>query len=153
VERGAHAPELEEDLAAVLVEPLPHALDERLAAELLPGGPLLEQHLLDDVLRRDPGVVVAGLEEGVEAGHALPADHRVADRELEGVADVELARDVRRRVRIDVRGARRVDLRVVEALLLPGPLPAFLDAVGLVPRGHLTHGGPSYAGAVARPEG
>ena len=36
VERGADAPELEHDLAAVLVEPFPDELDERLAAEILP---------------------------------------------------------------------------------------------------------------------
>ena len=38
---------------------------------------LLRELLLDDVLRRDARVVVAGLQERVEAPHAVPADERV----------------------------------------------------------------------------
>ena len=51
--------------------------DERLAAELLTARALLPKMLLDDVLGRDARVVVAGLEEDVEALHALhPAQRR-----------------------------------------------------------------------------
>ncbi len=128
VERGAHPPELDEDLAAVLVQPLPDAFLEALAAELLTGRSLPRELLLDDVLRRDAGVVVARLEEHVEALHALEAHDGVTDGELERVAHVQLAGDVRGRMRIDIRRAGRVGVGVVEALLFPGALPALLDA-------------------------
>ena len=63
VERGAQPAVLVHDHAAVPLEPLPDARLERLAAEILPGQPLLGQLPLDDVLGRDPGVVVARLPE------------------------------------------------------------------------------------------
>ena len=141
VERGADAPELGHDLAAVLVQPLPDARLEGLAPELLAAAALGRQVLLDRVLGRDAGVVVAGLEEDVEALHPLHAHDRVAERELERVAHVQLAGDVRRRVRVDEGGAGRIGIGVVETLFLPGLLPALLDALGLVER---VHGGGFY---------
>ena len=63
VERGADAAELHHDLAAVLAQPLPDALLERLAAEVVPRLPFEREVLLDGVLGRDARVVVAGLEE------------------------------------------------------------------------------------------
>ena len=53
VERGAEAAELAHDRPAGLLEVAPDALDERLAAELLPRRPLVRELLLDDVLGRD----------------------------------------------------------------------------------------------------
>ena len=132
VERRAHPAELDEDLPAVLVEPLPDTLLEPLAAELLPRGALEHELLLDHVLGRDPRMVVAGLEERVEALHPLHPDDGVADRELQGVPRVELAGDVRRRVRVDVGRPRRIGVGVVVTLALPGLLPALLDAVRVV---------------------
>src|SRR6476659_7929523 len=84
--------------------------------------------LLDGVLRRDPGVVVAGLEQHVEALHAARPDDRVGERELERVAEMEVAGHVRRRVRDREALAARIRVGRVETLLLPRPLPAFLDA-------------------------
>ena len=81
----------------VVVEPAPRPLEERVAADLLPRRPLGDQLLLDDVLRRDAGVVVAGLPERVEAAHPVPADQHVLDRAVERVAHVQLAGHVRRR--------------------------------------------------------
>src|SRR5258708_6590172 len=81
-------------------------------------------------------MVVTRLEERVEALHPLPADDGVTDRELERVPHVQLAGHVRRRVRVDVRLARRIGIRLVEALSLPGLLPALLDALRLVQRLH-----------------
>ncbi len=92
--------------------------------------------LLDRVLRRDAGVVVARLEEDVEALHPLHADEGVAERELERVAHVQLARHVRRGMGVDEGLARGVRLGVVEAFLLPRPLPALLDALRAVERLH-----------------
>ncbi len=136
VERAAETAELAHDHAAVLVQPLPHALDERLAAEVEPRRALPAQLPLDDRLRRDAGVVESGLPERVEAAHAVPADERVLDRAVQRVAHVERARDVRRRDRDDVRVARPVRVGVVEALLLPDALPALLDARVCVERLH-----------------
>ena len=100
-------------------EPLPDARDERLAAELLAARPLLLERLLDDVLRRDAGVVVAGLDEDVVALHPLPAREHVAERDLQRVAEMEVAGDVRRREAVDPALARRVGVGRVEAFLFP----------------------------------
>ena len=98
--------------------------------------PSLWQRLLDDVLRRDAGVVVAGLDEDVVALHPLPARERVAERELQRVAEVEVAGDVRRREAVDPALARRVGVGRVEAFLFPCLLPAFFDALRLIKRFH-----------------
>ena len=82
-------------------------------------------------------MVVAGLEQDVEALHAPQPDDRVAERELERVAEVQLAGHVGRRVRVDVRRPRRVGVGVVEAFVLPDALPTLLDALRTVERLHL----------------
>ena len=83
-------------------------------------------------------MVVPRLEQGVEPLHPLQPDQRVAERELQRVPGVQLAGHVRGRVRVDERGPRRIRVRVVEALGLPGLLPPLLDTGGLVARLHLT---------------
>ena len=129
VERAAEPPELAHDRAACRLEPLPRALDERLAPDVVAREPLLRERLLDDVLRRDARVVVARLPERVEAAHPVPADEHVLDRAVQRVADVQLAGDVRRRHADDVRVvAARTGAGRVEALGLPRLLPARLDA-------------------------
>ena len=100
------------------------------------GRTLAQELLLDRVLRRDARVVVAGLEEDVEALHPLHPAEGVAERELEGVAHVQLTRHVGRGMRVDERLAGRVGVGVEEAFLLPGPLPALLDALRAVERVH-----------------
>ena len=82
VERAAEPAELAHDHAAGALEPRPGALEERLAADLLPRGALGDQLLLDHVLGRDAGVVVARLPERVVAracgasGSGSPASSR-----------------------------------------------------------------------------
>ena len=138
-ERRAQAAELAHDRPAGALEVIPDALDERLPAELLPRRPLAQELLLDDVLRRDPGVVVAGLPERVEALHPVPADEHVLDRAVERVAHVQRAGDVRRRHGDHERlVAPRAGAGAEETFVLPRPLPAFLDAPRLVPRIHRT---------------
>ena len=61
---------------------------------------------------------------------------RVGERELERVAEMEVAGDVRRREGDDVRLARVVGVGGVQPLMLPGLLPAGLDALGRVERIH-----------------
>ena len=136
VERGSDPPELVHDLAAVLAEPFPDARLEGLAAEVLPGLSLEREVLLDRVLRRDAGVVVARLEEDVVALHPPRTHDRVRQRELQRVSKVEVARHVGRRMRDREALPRRIGIGVVEAFLLPGALPALLDAVRLVERIH-----------------
>src|SRR5207245_2704719 len=72
----------------------------------------------------------------VEVPHPVPADQRVLARRVERVAHVQLARHVRRRQADRERLAWIRSLRVVEAFLLPGALPAFLDALRAVERIH-----------------
>ena len=131
VERGAEAPVLAHDRAPRLLQPLPRARDERLSAEIVPRQPLLRELLLDDVLRRDARVVVARLPERVVALHPVPADEDVLQRPVQGVAHVEIAGDVRRRNADHERVvAARTGAGRVQALVLPGRLPALLDAFG-----------------------
>ncbi len=138
-ERGAEAAVLAHDRAARFLEMAPDPLDERLAADLLARGALGDQLLLDDVLGRDPRVVVARLPERVEAAHAMPADEHVLERAVERVSHVQRARHVRRR-HGDDEGllAALAGARSVEALGLPGLLPAALDALRTVGRLHAT---------------
>ena len=86
------------DLLVVLVLPLPHEAGELLASEinaslllLLPPaywGQLLSgpntwdrlQHLLDNRLGRDSGMIASGDPKGLEAPHAVPPDKGVLER-------------------------------------------------------------------------
>ena len=137
VERGAEAAELAHDRPAGLLEVAPDPLDERLAAELLARRPLLRELLLDDVLGRDAGVVVARLPERVEAAHPVPADQDVLERAVQGMAHVQRTGHVRRRHADDERlVAALAGAGPVETLGLPGPLPALLDAFRPVQRLH-----------------
>ncbi|GFN03864.1 hypothetical protein Smic_24200 [Streptomyces microflavus] len=97
VDALAEAAHLAGDLAAGLVLPLPDALDEGLAAQVVAGLALLAELALDDVLGGDAGVVHTRLVERLEPLHPLPADQGVDQGVLEGVAQVEGAGDVRRR--------------------------------------------------------
>ena len=124
-------------------------VDERLAADLAARRALGDELLLDDVLRRDAGVVVAGLPERVEPPHPVPADQDVLHRAVQRVPHVELAGDVRRRD-ADHEGVVPAAARAggVEAFRLPGLLPAPLDAVRTVER---VHGGEVYGSRSAAP--
>ncbi len=137
VERAAEPPELAHDRASCLLEPLPRALDERLASDVVAREAFARECLLDDVLRRDARVVVARLPERVEAAHAVPTDEHVLERPVQRVADVEPTRDVRRRRADDVRVVPpRTGAGRVETLRFPRLLPAQLDVAGCVPRIH-----------------
>ncbi len=94
----AHLAELLEDAGFVLVFPLPDALDELFAAELV----AIEiffffEAAFDNGLRGDAGMIGAWHPEGVVALHALEADDDVLQRVVEGVTKMEGAGDVRRR--------------------------------------------------------
>ena len=137
VEGGTHAAKLAHDRPPVEVEPLPDPGLERLPSEVVARLPFPGEILLDGVLGRDAGMVVARLEEDIFPLHSLPANQRVREGQLECMPHVELAGDVRRRVGDDEALTRRVWLGRVEALLFPGPLPALLDAFGSVQGFHV----------------
>ena len=135
VARRAEALELVDDRVAVLLAPAPHALDERLAADLLAARALGLQQLLDLRLRRDAGVV--GAEDPLRplAAHAGVADQRVLDRPVERVPHVQRAGDVRRRDRDRVvLGRRALGLGVEATGLEPAREDARLALAGVVAR-------------------
>ena len=120
VAAAAHLLELAEDAGFVLVLPLPDALDQPLAAQVVPRLLfLLEQPPLDHRLRGDAGVIGAGHPERVEALHPLHADEDVLQRVVERVAEVQRAGHVRRRDDDRERRPRVVGLGVEIAALFP----------------------------------
>src|SRR5690606_2663696 len=119
----AEAAHLAADLATGLVLPLPDPLDERLTAQVVAGLALLGQLPLDDVLRGDAGVVHARLPQRLVALHALAAGQGVDERVLEGVPQVQAARDVRRG---DDDGVRRL-LALGVGLEVPPLYPALVQ--------------------------
>ena len=155
VERRAKPPVLHHDRPPRQFEPLPRPSNERLAAKIVPGQPLECKLLLDDVLRRDPRVVVAGLPQRAVAAHPVPAHEHVLDRAVEGVAEVEVAGDIRRRNTDDVALLTACAHACgVEPLGLPGFLPAGLDPAGLVDGLHrcaLLHRQQRVYGAMPQP--
>ncbi len=94
---AAEAFQLVDDGGAVFFLPLPDAPDELLAAELVAVQPLVRDGALDDVLRRDAGVIAARHPQRLETLHARVADEDVLQCVVERVAHVENPRHVRRR--------------------------------------------------------
>src|SRR5262249_29546962 len=74
VSRGAEAPHLPRNRRARLFLPLPDALDELLAAEVMPRLALLLELALDHDLRGDASMVGADHPVHVVAAHAVVAD-------------------------------------------------------------------------------
>ena len=95
VHRGAEAAHLMGDVAAGFGLPFPDLLDELLAAEIVTGLALGGELALDHHLGGDAGVVGSRLPQRVMVPHPLVADHDVLEREVEGVAHVQAAGDVR----------------------------------------------------------
>ena len=90
--------ELVDDDAAELGLPLPHPLDEFLAAHDPAGGLLaLHELALDHHLGGDAGVIGARLPQHVAAAHALEPAQHVLQRVVEGMPHVQGARDIGRR--------------------------------------------------------
>ena len=130
--RGAQNLHLLADAPAVLVHELPDPLQELLAAEIVPGQPLLGQLLFDDPLAGDAGVVGPGNPERGVAEHAMPADHDVFDGHEQGVTDVQLTGDVRRRHDDHERFAVRSLARLEIAGVVPAVVDAGFDQAGVI---------------------
>ena len=91
----AHALLLLDDTVAVLLLPLPDALKELFATEVIAGlALLLAEHFLDLYLRCDARVVDAWQPQRRVALHTLIAGHNVLKRGVQRVPHVELAGDV-----------------------------------------------------------
>mmetsp|Transcript_107571 Transcript_107571/g.304209 ORF Transcript_107571/g.304209 Transcript_107571/m.304209 type:complete len:396 (-) Transcript_107571:445-1632(-) len=131
--RPVHArgdpPELVDDAGAVLLFPLPDALQELFTAKVVARELfLLVEEPLHNALRRDAGMVRAGDVQGNVAAHPVPTREAVLDGARQSVAKVQGARDVGWRDHHHkplglhgVLGSGRV--RCEKALLLPPRIP------------------------------
>ena len=135
VERRTQLPELARDVVAVLLHPLPDALDERLAPDLLARAALGLELLLHHPLRGDARVVLPVDPLGALPAHARDPDLEVLDRRVQRVPHVQVAGHVRRRHgdRVVLVG-RSLGLRMEDAGLLPAREHARLHVGGLVAR-------------------
>ena len=146
VERRAEAPELLHDRPAVALEPPRDVFVESFAAEIALRLSFFRELATDGRPRRDARVVVARLEQRVEAAHPVVTAERILERELQRVPERQRAGNIRRRMHDDERLARRIGIGRVETFLLPGALPAFFDAVRFVQRVHQASLAPSLRG-------
>ncbi len=89
--------ELLDNAAAVFLFPLPRALKESLAADLLFRQAFLAHGLDNFRLRRDGGVVGARNPQGAVALHSAPADQNILQRFVQRMPHMKLPGDVRRR--------------------------------------------------------
>ena len=101
---------------AVCLAPLPDAIDERVAAELMAVFAFLRKILLDRVLHRDARVIGAGQPERVVPLHPARAHDNIVQSDVERVTEMELTGDVGRRNydREDRARTSRVGLEVAE---------------------------------------
>ena len=122
-----------DDAVAVLVLPVPDAVEELVAAEIIAREALgVAQVLLHLDLRGDAGVVIAGQPQGAVALHALIAREHVLQRGVERVAHVELAGDVRGR-HGDAEGLLvGVHLGAEIAALFPHVVDFLFDLFGVI---------------------
>ena len=97
VDGAAHALDLLDDDAAVLVGPIPAGVDKLIATDLQAADALALELLVDLGLRGDTGVVGAEHPSRGLAAHAGHTDDGVLDGVVGGVAHVELAGHVGRR--------------------------------------------------------
>ena len=113
-----------------MIFPLPHAAQEFLAADVVPGEPLAIELTLDDDLCRDAGVIRSSLPEGVIAVHAVVSGQGIHDGDLECVTHVQTAGDIRRRDHdaVGIALATRFEI----AVFLPGLVPGLLYLLWIV---------------------
>ena len=97
VDGAAHALDLLDDDAAVLVGPVPAGVDKLIAANLQAADALALEFLVDLGLRGDTGVIGAQHPARGLAAHASHTDDGVLDGVVGGVTHVELAGHVGRR--------------------------------------------------------
>ena len=132
---------------AVSPYPVPHALEEALAAKLLPREAglilgvfrgFLRQAALHHDLGGNAGVVGAGEPERGLSLHAVPPDHDVREGGLERVAEVKLPRHVGRRHYDHERLLLGVDCGREVAAVDPGAVEALLNCARIVGFGYVS---------------
>ena len=129
----AHLLLLGNDPVAVLLLPLPHPLEELLPAQVIAGQALLGAQLLLHLdLGGDAGVVHAGQPQRGVALHPLEAGQNVLEGAVQGVAHVELPRDVGGRHDDGEGFLLGVRVAVEAAGLLPHLIDAPLHLLGLI---------------------
>ena len=117
---GAQLLELADDVAAVLLLPVPDPLQKLLASQIVAGEMLvLPQMLLHLDLGGDSGVIGAGEPEGGVALHPFEAHDDVLEGLVQRVTHVEFSGDVGRRDYHREGGLAVVHLRGEVALLAP----------------------------------
>ena len=132
VARRAQPFELLDDRAAGLRFPVPHPLDEPVAAELVARGAFRQQLLLHHVLRGDACMVGPRHPQGVPALHAAPADQDILDGVVQGMSHVQGAGDVGRGNDDHVGTAFRRRGGMEITAFGPGPVPACLNLLRIV---------------------
>ena len=136
---GAEGLELLDYPVAVLVLPGPDLVEELIAPEVEAGLALAPELFLDLYLRGDACVVVARQPEGGVAVHALVPYEHVLDGLVEGVAEVELARDIRGRDNDGEGLLFRVALGVEVVAPQPHVVDLLFDLFGVVHLGKFSH--------------
>ena len=124
---GAEGLELLDDPCARLGLPLPDAVDEGLAPEVVPGLAVLCDLALHHHLGGDAGVVGPGQPQDVLAFDAVVARQQVLEGVVERVPEMERARHVRRRDHHGEHVARVGGVGVEQAPIAPRLVPLRLD--------------------------
>ena len=143
---GAEGLELLDYPVAVFVLPGPDLVQELFAPEVEAGLALVTQLFLNLYLRGDAGVVIARQPERGVAVHALVADEHVLDGLVKGVAQVQLARDVRGRDDDGEGLLFRVALGVEVVALEPHVVDLLFDLFGVVDFRQFSHTFSSFSG-------
>ncbi len=118
---------LPEDGSAGFGLPVPDLLHEQLAAEVVTGLAVDRQLPLHHVLGGDPGMVHARQPEHLVTRHPVPAGEDVHQRVIQGMADVQGARDIGRRQHDRERPLRAAEYRLLVRPEVPGSHPALVQ--------------------------
>jgi hypothetical protein len=92
----------------------------------------LSQLALNHHLRRDAGVIRAGLPEHIATNHAMIADKNILQRKGERVSDMKAAGDIRRRHHDRIGMLIALEMGGKQPSLFPGCVKRFFDFRGIV---------------------
>ena len=121
----ADAADLAQDMVALLLFPLPDALDELVAAQIVAGQPLFLELALHHVLGGDARMVGAGHPQHVFALLAIEAAQNVLKRQVQGMAHMQDTGDIGRRDDDGIGLARTVGVRGESLVRFPMGFPFF----------------------------
>ena len=142
VHAGAHAAQLVLDGALVLVLPIPQPLQKFLARQIVARLAFGLELALHHHLRGDARVIHAGNPHRVEPLRTLEARQRVVQREHQGVAHVQIARDVGRRDDDGPGLLAAVGISFEDLRIFPYRVPALLGGLEVESLVHFAHGNP-----------